>query len=124
MRDETNAILDDLLSRWHHHCRGFKIGAQAASPMFRGATRAKGEQTLDAIAEDQHWAGVFRAIDFHVGEMIDPYRAAIYILARNCYTGRQVWISPRLPKDAIQRGEVIQQARSQLVARLVHAGVM
>ncbi len=92
--------------------------------MFRGATRAKGEQTLDAIAEDQHWAGVFRAIDFHVGEMIDPYRAAIYILARNCYTGRQVWISPRLPKDAIQRGEVIQQARNQLVARLVHAGVM
>ena len=114
MRDDSDAILEDVLSRWHAHCMGYKLSAQADCPMFREALRAKGEQTIEAIAEDQHWAGVFKAMDFHVGEMKDPYRSAIYILARNCYTGRSVWISPRLPKDPIARGEIIRVARVQL----------
>lgn len=124
MRNDTDAILDDLLSRWHGFCRGFQPGAQAASPMFRGALRSKGEQLLEAIAEDQHWAGVFRAIDFHVSEMKDPYRAAIYINARNCYTGRSVWLSPRLPRDAAERGAIVRSARAELMRRLAQAGVM
>jgi len=124
MRDDSDAILEDVLSRWHAHCMGYKLSAQAACPMFREALRAKGEQTIEAIAEDQHWAGVFKAMDFHVGEMKDPYRSAIYILARNCYTGRSVWISPRLPKDPIARGEIIRVARVQLTKKLMWAGVI
>ena len=122
-RDECD-YLDYILSAWHHHCMGYKLSAQAACPMFREALRAKGEQTIEAIAEDQHWAGVFKAMDFHVGEMKDPYRSAIYILARNCYTGRSVWISPRLPKDPIARGEIIRVARVQLTKKLMWAGVI
>lgn len=124
MKDDTDAILDDLLSRWHGYCRGFQIGAHTACPMFRGALRGKGEQTLEAIAEDSHWSGVFKAMDFHVGDMEDPYRAAIYIAARNCYTGRSVWMSPRLPKDAMERAAIVSVARSQLISRLMQAGVM
>lgn len=128
MRDETDNILDDLLSRWHAHCRGFNPAIQAASPMFRHALRAKGEQTLEAISEDAHWDGVFKALDFHVGEMPDTqekrYRTAIYINARNCYTGRNVWISPRLPSDPQVRAEIVRAARFDLMQRLVVAGVM
>lgn len=124
MRDETDAILDDLLSRWHGFCRGYQQGVQAASPMFRGATRSKGEQFLEAIAEDQHWNGVFAAMDFHVGEMEDPYRTAIYMNARNCYTGRSVWLSPRLPSDPMERAAIVSVARSQLITKLIRAGVM
>jgi hypothetical protein len=124
MRDETEAILDDLLSRWHGYCRGYQQGAQSASPMFRGALRSKGEQLLESIAEDQHWKGVFDAMDFHVGEMRDPWRAAIYVNARNCYTGRSVWMSPRLPRDPIERAAIVSVARTQLIERLTRAGVM
>lgn len=124
MRDETDAILDDLLSRWHAYCKGFQLSAQAASPMFRQAKRAKGEQTLEAISEDAHWDGVFRSMDFHVSEMADPYRTAIYMNARNCYTGRTVWFSPRLPQDPVARAIILGEARRELIRRLVAAGVM
>jgi hypothetical protein len=124
MKTENDAILDDILSRWHEHCLGFRPGAQAASPMFRGALRARGEQTLQAITEDSHWAGVFKALDFHVGEMKEPWKSAIYCNAKNCYTGRTVWFSPRLPRDAIERAAIVAVARTQLIERLIQAGVM
>lgn len=124
MRDETNQILDDLLSRWHAWSRGFKLSAQAMNPVFRQALRAKGEQTLEAIAEDSWLNGTMKEIDFQVSEMSDPHRTAIYINARNCYTGRSVWISPRLPSDPVARAEVLATARAELVRRLMQAGVM
>jgi hypothetical protein len=124
MRDDSAQILDDLLSRWHGYCQGYRLSAQSADPMFRQALRAKGEQTLEAISEDQWHKNTMKAIDFHVGEMADPYRAAIYILARNLHSGRQVWLSPRLPSDPLARGEVVAKARTMLMERLFRAGVM
>lgn len=124
MRDESDAILDDLLSRWHGFCRGYQPGEHSANPMFKDSLRGKGEQTIEAIAEDQLWAGVFKAMDFHVSQMEEPFRTAIYLNARNCYTGRSVWQSPRLPTDVIERAEIVAKARSQIRTRLQLAGVM
>lgn len=124
VRDDSDAILDDMLARWHGFCKGYAPGAQVANGVFRDALRAKGEQTLEAISEDTYWANVFEALDFHVPEMKEPWRAAIYITARNCYTGKRVWLSPRLPKDRQHCAEIIQQARGQLIRRLVGCGVM
>jgi hypothetical protein len=124
MRDESDQIMDDLLSRWHSWCQGFRLSAQTMNPVFRQAKRAKGEQTLEAISEDAWLNGAMKALDFQVSEMQDPYRAAIYITARNCYTGRSVWISPRLPKDATERAAIVAQARSMLLRRLLRAGIM
>jgi hypothetical protein len=124
MRDDSDQILDDLLSRWHAYCRGYREGAQVADPMFRLTLRAKGEQTLEAISEDAWLAGTMDALDFQVSEMEDPHRAAIYINARNCYTGRSVWLSPRLPKDPAMRALIVMEARTQLMHRLFRAGIM
>ncbi|RYF24997.1 MAG: hypothetical protein EOO23_09210 [Comamonadaceae bacterium] len=92
--------------------------------MFRNALRARGEESVAAISEDQLFSAAMKALDFHVGEMADPHRAAIYVLARNCYTGRSVWISPRLPTDREEREVVIQEARNRLTRSLMAAGVM
>lgn len=133
MVNDSDAILDDLLSRWHHWSREKPLNGvdRLDDPAFRDVQNRSGWDSADDIVDAQLNAVTMRAIDFHVsgdgrgqGGMPDPYRAAIYILARNCYTGAKVWLSPRLPKDPQERGVIIQEARNMLTRRLMAAGVM
>lgn len=125
MRDDSKAILDDLLAKWHFHCKTDKlVPANKADPMFRQAVSPKGWDNTSDIAEDAVNHAQMKAIDFHVWEMVDPHRSAIHVLARNCYTGRSVWVSPRLPQNLEERQFVIQEARNQLTRRLMAAGVI
>ena len=119
------ATLEDLLARYHHWAKGFSpVPTSSADPMFRNAKAGRSYDTTAEIIEDELNGKTMEAIDFHVGETPEPYRAALYILARNCYTGHKVWISPRLPKDPLERGAIVVQARAMLTVRLVNAGVM
>lgn len=125
MHNDSAAILDDLLSRYHHWAKGFiPVPVCGADPMFRNAKSGKGWDSTSDVIEDELNGKTMQAIDFHIGEIADPHRAALYVLARNCYTGRNVWMSPRLPKDPIERGVVVAEARSRLTRRLMAAGVM
>ena len=63
-----------------------------------------------------------KAVDFAVSGMIDPWRTAIAIQARNLYTGHDVWESPRVPKDRVR--VILCTARGMLTVRLISAGVM
>lgn len=122
---EANHILDDWLSRWHAWGKSYKANQQTArDPVFRDAKSGRGWDSIDEIIEDDLIGSTLESIDFHVSEMQDPYRAAIYVLARNLSTGRSVWLSPRLPQDPIERGIVVAEARNQLTKRLMAAGVM
>ena len=125
MHDDSKAIFEDLLSRWHHPCKNSStVPICGADPMFRNAVSPKGWDSTADIADDAVVSAQMKAMDFHVGEMQDPYRAAIHILARNCYTGRSVWVSPRLPQDPERRAEIVSDARAMLQGRLMRAGVM
>lgn len=128
-----DATVNDYLSRWHAWMQPQKINGtdHLADPAFREAQSYRGwEPESDVL--DADWAKfTMKTIDFIVGGdnkgqggMEDPYRAAIYILARNCYTGCNVWLSPRLPKDPIQRGMVVAEARRILTSKLMQAGVL
>lgn len=125
MHNDSKAILDDILSRWHHHCKTYRVvGQSGADPMFRNAVSPKGWDSTADIADDSVNRAQMKAVDFHVGEMEDPYKAAIYVTARNCYTGRSVWLSPRLPTDPAARAVIIMDARMMLERRLIAGGVM
>lgn len=125
MFNDSNAILDDLLSRWHSWARGYRPIAQSgADPMFRNVKSGKSWDSTADIVEDEIEAGVLRAVDFHVGEMAEPNRSAIYCHARNCCTGRSVWMSPRLPRDPMERGAILAAAKVEITRRLMQAGVM
>lgn len=125
MRNDVNVILDDILSRWHHHCKHFSpVAVCGADPMFRNAVSPKGWDTTADIADDTVNSAQMKAVDFHVSEMQDPHRAAIHVLARNCYTGHSVWMSPRLPSDKEERAVVVMEARNMLTRRLMTAGVI
>lgn len=129
LMNETDAILDDVLARYHAWAKAFRVvGQSGASAMFRQAKSPRGWDTADQVIEDEINAQIMKAVDFHIGELPDekekPYRSAIYCLARNCYTGHNVWSSGRLPRDAMERGVVVREARNMLTRRLIAAGVM
>lgn len=125
MRNDLNVILDDVLSRWHFHCKHYSpVPVAGADPMFRNAISSKGWDSTSDIADDTVNAAQMKAVDFHVSEMKDPHRAAIHVLARNCYTGRSVWISPRLPANQEERALIVLEARNILTHRLIAGGVM
>lgn len=125
MQNDSHVILEDLLSRWHHWAKGYRpIPSCGADPMFRNAKSAKGYDTTAEVIEDEITNAQMKAIDFQVGEMAEPHRSAIYIHARNCYTGHNVWLSPRLPKDPMERAKILGDAKSVIIGKLLSAGVM
>jgi len=126
MLDEQNAILDDLLCKWHQ----WQQGARVARGFNQSAVGMEGYRTsrqyddangaLDAHVDDV----IMKAVDHEVNELDDPHRTAIYCLARALTLGVMVFRSPRLPLDAAQFDEIIALARRALVARLVRAGII
>lgn len=125
MRNDSDVILSDLLARWHAWGKSYKPNQQTPrDPIFRDAKTSRGYDTTDEIIEDELMGSTLETIDFQVSEMKDPHRTAIYFLARNLYTGRSVWLSKRLPEDALERGTIIAEARNILTKRLMSCGVM
>lgn len=125
MRNESELILDDLLSRWHDWCKGAgHITPICADPMFRNAKSSRGWDTVDDIVEGELTADTMKAIDFEVGEIAEPHRSAIYANARNLASRFAVWSSPRLPKDPAERALLVRDARILLTKRLLRAGIM
>lgn len=131
--NETDSILDDILSRWHHWMKSKPVNGvdRMDDPAFRDSKSRSGWDSADDILDREMEGKVMQAVDFHVsgdlrgqGGLAEPYRAAIYCIARNCYTGRKVWMSPRLPQDPMERGVVLLEARNMLTRRLIGAGVM
>ena len=124
MHNDSKAILDDILSRWHAHCKGYNIAPSCGSdPMFKGA-KSGGWDGADDVMDAAINRKIMQAVDFEVGELLEPYRSAIYVTARNLCTGRAVWNSPRLPVDAMERGVIVVEAKRQITKRLMCAGVI
>ena len=125
MKDDSKAILDDILGRWHAWAKGFSVvPVCGADPMFRDVRSRGGWDSADDIMELEINSKIMKSVDFHVTELKDPYRSAIYAVARNLHTGAAVWSSPRLPADPLARGLIVVEAKRQLTKRLMVAGVL
>jgi len=125
IRDDFHDRLDDLLSRWHHWADKYKaVKSYGATPACREYRSPPGYQSADDVTDEANEKHTMKTINFHVEEMQDPHRSAIYIHARNCYTGRAVWLSPRLPKDPMERAQILGDAKAMLIGKLLSAGIM
>ena len=90
MHNDSSAILDDLLSRWHSWARSYSpVPTCGADPMFRNAKSAKGWDTTDQVVEDELNDKTMKAIDFQVGEMVGllngGFSLLLYILLLYIY---------------------------------------
>jgi hypothetical protein len=63
------------------------------------------------------------AVDAIINGMDRVHRAALSMCARNIVTGNAVWGSPLLPADAMQRAQVVSEARDALADRLRSRGL-
>jgi hypothetical protein len=131
MRDLTQKdLLDSLLKDWHAWQTGYSpVPTCRADPMFRNAKSSKGWDSTSDVIQDELHGSTMETIEFQVSQLPDepkvkPYRSAIYAIARNLHVGANVWNSPRLPADQLERGIVIMEARNLLTKRLIQAGVL
>ena len=125
MGSDQEAILDDLLAAWHAWAQGDRpsVGYSNISAGM-GDWRCSRQYDFDTGAIDAEIdKSVNRTIDFHVREMKDPYRAAIYMNAKNLCAGRHVFQSPKVPAG-IEGANILRSARATLIGKLVSAGVI
>ena len=122
----TAERLEDLLSRWHQWQQRDTVGKG-----YNRRALVCGEYRISRQYDDENGAlddsieaDTMRTVDFHVRQMQDPHRAAIYALARALACGARVWSSPRLPQDRMERISCIAMARTLLTNRLRSAGVL
>lgn len=122
---DQNAILDSLLSAWHAWALGDRAGLGFSNVSAgMGEWRCSRQYDFDNGAIDAEVdRSINRTIDFHVREMVEPYRAAIYMDAKNLSAGRHVFQSPRVPAG-IEGASILRTARATLILKLVGAGVI
>lgn len=125
MNDEP---LDHLLALWHAWQQSDKgvRGFNRKSLVIGDIPEKRGLQYESQLEAQDIRADNFRCkqVDHEVRHMPEPYQSAVYCIARNLYTGRSVWLSPRLPADKKDRDIVICVARSILTKRLKSSGVI
>jgi hypothetical protein len=122
---EQNEILDDLLQSWHRWAQG-----EQHADGFASTSAGLSDWRASRQWDDQNGAldgeldkSTMKTVDFQVGQMADPYRAAIHMNAKNLAAGRNVFQSPRVP-TGIEGANILKTARASLVLRLVAAGVI
>jgi hypothetical protein len=121
-----DAVLDDLLSRWHQWQQRARVGLgwKPRAPGFGGYRCSRQYDDANGALDDNFDADTMRRLEFEVSELPTQPRAAIYCLARALTVGASVFTSPRLPADPAERTAVVKQARAALMRRLVAAGLM
>ena len=126
MIDDTDALLNDILSRWHQWCvsrppaLGYPTSAAGCS-LYRSSRQHDMENgAMDSDAEAER----FGIVDFCIDSLDQPYRTAIQINARNLATGVAVWVSPRLPESKVERALIVAEARGRLMVSLRASGVL
>jgi hypothetical protein len=126
------ATLDDYLARWHAWADPKPLNGtdHIADPAFREAQTYRGWDPEDEVMDRDWFKFAMNTIDFIVtgdkkgqGGMESPYKDAILIQARNCHTGFNVWVSPRLPRDSAERLAIVVEARAILMRRMRAAGI-
>jgi hypothetical protein len=134
MRDITpDQLLHSLLADWHRWMAATPINSvdRLDDPTFRDVKSGRCWDSSDDIIAADLKSDTMKTIEFCVtgdrkgqGGLMEPYRAAIYNLARNQAMGITCWRSPRLPADPIERGIVVLEAKNMLMRKLLTAGVI
>lgn len=129
MRDDIDAILDDLLARWHKYTQGYRFsagysGVSSTTRNYQTPTHWDwGNGAVEDRMEKVQMQAVSEAIE-RVPNDPRPWRTMIQFEARNLATAAQVWTSPRLPADKNEFEILRLEARNKALKELNKQGVM
>jgi hypothetical protein len=118
--------LDHLLILWHNWQGGARVarGYGGQSAVVGEYLVSRQYDDVSGVLDDDLDDERCRWVQFHVDELQHPWRTAIYVIAMNLACGLSVWANPRLPSDPDERARINQQARAQLMARLIAHGLI
>lgn len=122
----TEASLDALLVIWHTWASSEQVGQgyPSEAPGCKLYRTSRQYDTDNGALDGEVDATLGAAVDALVSQMIDPYRTAIHMNARNLKTRVHVWSSGRLPFDPVARAKIVADARTQIMRKLQSAGLM
>lgn len=111
-REATDDYLLELLCLWwrcesqYNPVEGYPVEC----PSTTGYRASRQYDDSNGAFEVDDRGRVALAIGRAVNSLAEPYRTALYMLARNRVTGASVWVSRRLPEDKDQREVVVARA--------------
>lgn len=92
------------------------LGYPAECPSTAGYKASRQYDSENGAAEQDERGSMAKAVGGIVNAMPEPYRTALYCLARNRATGVSAWSSARLPADKDERAEVVSEALARFCA--------
>lgn len=125
MHSDIDNLLNDLLSSHHKWARRTKFGkgypSESASCKDARASRQYDDSNgaLDSGLDDSR----MEAFDAVLYRIEQPWLTALQVQARNLATGSNVWSSPRLPVDPLERSILTLEARNKILKELVKDGI-
>ena len=128
MREDSRVIeatIDELLREWHHWAshRPTTIGYPKQIPTRRLHTISRQWDTENCALDLQQQDELMFSVERCIYRLMDPYRTAIFLNARNLATGVSVWLSPRLPAEREERALIVADARQKVFLLFQSEGI-
>lgn len=126
LNDELDTTLNRLLSQWHDWSRSYRYGKgyPSADATCRQARASRQYDDTNGALDAKVDSAIMEAFDAAVNRVPQPHVTALMFQARNFSTGANVWLSPRLPVDPLERRILTMEARNILMRELARDGVL
>lgn len=126
MTNDIQDVLSGLLADWHlwsRHTadRAGLPGRAAGFGQSRSNSQFDWENGLESEMVERR---IMQGFDAAIHRVPQPWLTALSFEARNLAVRHQVWVSPRLPVDRIEREALILDARNRLLKELARDGVL
>jgi hypothetical protein len=126
MQNDIQHVLSSMLADWHAwsshtHARGGYPGRAAGFGQSKSNTQFDWENGVESDLVDQR---IMQGFDAAIQRIPQPWLTALQFEARNLAVRYQVWSSPRLPADRVDREALIFDARTLLLKELEKDGVL
>jgi hypothetical protein len=126
MRNDLQDVLSGLLADWHvwsRHtaARSGLPGRAAGFGQSRSNSQFDWENGLESEMVERR---IMEGFDAAIQRIPQPWLTALQFEARNLAVHHQVWVSPRLPADRMEREALILEARERLLKELAKDGVL
>lgn len=126
MQSDIQNILSGMLADWHQWsthtaARSGLPGRAAGFGQSRSNSQYDWESGVESELVDRR---IMEGFDAAIQRIEQPWLTALQFEARNLAVRYQVWSSPRLPSNQIEREALILEARNRLLKELAKDGVL